>query len=307
LSSAEPNSPERRAGPPQASEHPLGGQRSTRSDQRGGPSSPVGVFDSSIGGLSVLQALQAALPSEHFVYLDDAGYAPYGERGEAYVIDRARAITRYLRSEYGIKALVIACNTATMAAVAALRAEHPDLSIVGVEPGLKPAAATSQTKRVGVIGTRGTVTSAKFNALQRSLQDQAEFIVQPCDGLADAISRSVMSQDESKTIALCTQYISAMGAFGSKPGEIDTLVLGCTHYIFVQGVLQELVGQQVQILSTGEPVARRTRQLLTAANMLAPAGPGRVQLVTTGETAVLQSAARRWLDFQTEDATHWTT
>jgi glutamate racemase len=239
------------------------------------------------------------------VYLDDAGYAPYGERGEAYVVGRARAITQHLRAVYGIKALVIACNTATMAAVAALRAEHPDLSIIGVEPGLKPAAAASKTKRVGVIGTRGTVTSAKFAALHRSLQDQAEFIVQPCDGLADAITRSVLSQDESKTIALCTQYTREMGTFGSKPGEIDTLVLGCTHYIFVQGVLQELVGPQVQILSTGEPVARRTKQLLEAAHMLAPAEPGRVQLVTTGETAVLQAAARRWLGFKTEDATHW--
>ncbi len=271
------------------------------------PTSPVGVFDSSIGGLSVLQALQTALPSEHFVYLDDAGHAPYGERGEAYVVGRARAITAYLREVYGIKALVIACNTATMAAVAQIRAEHPDLIIVGVEPGLKPAALTSKTKRVGVIGTRGTVTSAKFDALHRSLQEQAEFIVQPCDGLADAISRSVLSEDESKTVALCAKYISAMGRFGSSPGEIDTLVLGCTHYIFAQAPLQALVGPEVQILSTGEPVARRTQQLLEAAQMLAPAGPGRVQLVTTGETAVLQAAARRWLDFQTEDATHWAT
>ena len=263
---------------------------------------PIGVFDSGVGGLSVLQALQAALPLEHFVYLDDSRYAPYGERDGAHVIARSRAITTYLREAHGVKALVIACNTATMAAVARLRAEHPDLPIVGVEPGLKPAAAASQTKRVGVIGTRSTVTSAKFNALRLSLQGQAEFIVQPCDGLADAISRSVASGDDSKIIALCAHYINAMGTFGLNPGEIDTLVLGCTHYVFAQTHLTQLVGPQVQILSTGEPVARRTRQLLAAAGALATGGPGRVQLITTGDPSVLQAAARRWLGFATEEA-----
>lgn len=268
---------------------------------------PIGVFDSGIGGLSVLQALRSALPLEHFVYLDDSLYAPYGERDGAHVVARCRAITTYLREVHGIKALVIACNTATMAAVALLRSEHPDLSIVGIEPGLKPAAVASQTKRVGVIGTRGTVTSVKFNTLRHSLRDQAEFIVQPCDGLADAISRSVASGDDSKTIALCAHYISAMGTFGPNPGEIDTLVLGCTHYVFAQAHLAELVGPQVQILSTSEPVARRTRQLLTAAGALAVDGPGRVQLITTGEAAVLQAAAQRWLGFASEGAVCWTT
>lgn len=272
----------------------------TRADIQ--PTAPVGVFDSGIGGLSVLQALHAELPLEHFVYMDDSGFAPYGERGDAYVTERSRAVTQHLRSRHGIKALVIACNTATMAAVALLRAEHPDLPIVGVEPGLKPAAALSLTKRVGVIGTRGTVTSAKFHALRRSLQDQAEYLVQPCDGLADAISRSVASADRPDAMALCKKYIRAMGRFGSQAGEIDTLVLGCTHYVFVKDQLAALVGPQVQIVSTGEPVARHTRRLLEAAQTLATAGPGRVQLSTTGDPAVLQAAARRWLGFATEPA-----
>ncbi|MEO5793846.1 MAG: glutamate racemase [Rhodoferax sp.] len=266
---------------------------------------PIGVFDSGIGGLSVLQALQAALPLEHFVYLDDSLHAPYGERDDAHVVDRSRAITAYLRQTHGIKALVIACNTATMAAVALLRAEHPDLPIVGVEPGLKPAAAASHTKRVGVIGTRGTVTSAKFNALRLGLQEQAEFIVQPCDGLADAISRSVETQDDLKVIALCAEYTCAMGRFGLNSGDIDTLVLGCTHYVFAQAHLARLVGPQVRILSTGEPVARRTQFLLEQAGALNRTGPGRVALITTGDPAVLQAAARRWLGFATDDAVRW--
>ncbi|OOG88520.1 glutamate racemase [Hydrogenophaga sp. A37] len=266
------------------------------------PTAPVGVFDSGIGGLSVLKALHAELPLEHFVYLDDSGFAPYGERGDAYVTERSRVVTQHLRRHHGIKALVIACNTATMAAVAQLRTEHPDLPIIGVEPGLKPAAAASHTKRVGVIGTRGTVTSAKFHALRRSLQDQAEYVVQPCDGLADAIHRSVASADLSNAIALCQKYISTMGRFGAQAGEIDTLVLGCTHYVFVQDQLAALVGPQVQIVSTGEPVARHTRRLLEAAQTLASAGPGRVQLTTTGDPALLQAAARCWLGFATEPA-----
>ncbi|HEY9208909.1 MAG TPA: glutamate racemase [Acidovorax sp.] len=266
------------------------------------PTAPVGVFDSGIGGLSVLQALRAELPREHFVYLDDSGFAPYGERGDAYVTERSRTVTQHLRSRYGIKALVIACNTATMAAVAQLRAEHPDLPIIGVEPGLKPAAAASQTKRVGVIGTRGTVTSAKFDALLRSLRGQSEYLVQPCDGLADAIHRSVTSADLSEAMALCKKYIGAMGRFGTQVGEIDTLVLGCTHYVFVQDQLAALVGPQVQIVSTGEPVARHARRLLEAAQTLATAGPGRIQLTTTGNTATLQAAARRWLGFASEPA-----
>lgn len=261
---------------------------------------PVGVFDSGIGGLSVLQALGAELPHENFVYLDDSGFAPYGERGDAYVIERSRAVTQHLRRHHGIKALVIACNTATLAAVAHLRAAHPDLPIVGVEPGLKPAVAISRTRRIAVIGTRGTVSSARFAALRQNLQDEAEFFVRACDGLADAIQRSVTSADDSEAMALCADHINALGRFGTAPGEMDTLVLGCTHYLFVQDRLAELVGPGVQILSTGAPVARRTRGVLEESSALSARGPGQLRFVTTGDPTVLQAAARRWLVPATE-------
>ena len=122
--------------------------------------SPVGVFDSGVGGLSVLAALRAELPHEHFVYFADTAYAPYGERGDAYVIERSRAVVEHLQREHGIKALVVACNTATTAAIHLLRADHPDLPIVGLEPGLKPAVAASRTGHVSVLATRGTVTTS---------------------------------------------------------------------------------------------------------------------------------------------------
>jgi glutamate racemase len=280
-------------------------------------SSPIGVFDSGVGGLSVLRALLAAMPHERFVYLADSAHAPYGERGDAYVAARTHAISRYLCEQHHIKALVVACNTATAAAIHEVRSSYPELPLVGLEPAIKPALAATRTGRVGVIGTRGTLTSAKFGKLMASLAGQAEFVVQPCDGLAHAIERSVAqplpapgsTAYTTETGALCARYVQAMGPFGTEPGQIDTLVLGCTHYIFVAHELRALVGPEVQFIETGEPVARQTQRVLEAADLLyrpADAAAGepcshpdaahRVQLLTTGPVAMLEAAAQRWLD-----------
>ena len=259
---------------------------------------PIGVFDSGIGGLSVLQALRAELPHENFVYLADSAHAPYGERGDAYVTDRTRTVTHYLQAQHHIKALVIACNTATTAAIHHIRAENPGLPVVGVEPAIKPAVATSRTGRIGVIGTRGTVTSAKFQALLATVQPHADFVIQPCDGLATAIEASVMESEgtvATKTIALCGEYTSAMGTFGLNPGEIDTLVLGCTHYVFAAPTLRALLGNAVNFMDTGAPVARQTRRLLAASGHLALTGSGQVELLSTGGGKTLHAAASRWL------------
>lgn len=280
-------------------------------------SSPIGVFDSGVGGLSVLRALLAAMPHERFVYLADSAHAPYGERGDAYVAARTHAISRYLCEQHHIKALVVACNTATAAAIHEVRSSYPELPLVGLEPAIKPALAATQTGRVGVIGTRGTLTSAKFGKLMASLAGQAEFVVQPCDGLAHSIERSVAqplpapgsTAYTTETGALCARYVQAMGPFGTESGQIDTLVLGCTHYIFVAHELRALVGPEVQFIETGEPVARQTQRVLEAADLLyrpADAAAGepcshpdaahRVQLLTTGPVAMLEAAAQRWLD-----------
>lgn len=250
---------------------------------------PIGVFDSGIGGLSVLQALRHELPHEHFVYLADSGNAPYGERGDAFVQARTHAIAQYLRERHGIKALVIACNTATAAAIHLLRQEHPTLPIIGVEPALKPAVAQSQTRCIGVMATRATLNSAKFHTLVDSLSSQAAVACQPCNGLADAIERA----DATKIRALCAQYTGAMGQFGTEAGQIDTLVLGCTHYPFVRPVLRELLGPQVRLIDNGEPVARQTRRMLPH---LAPeTHTGHCLLFATGERTLLQTAAQQWL------------
>ena len=257
----------------------------------------IGVFDSGIGGLSVLQALRAALPHDNFIYVADSGHSPYGERDEAHVLARSRAIAQYLVGQH-VKALVVACNTATAAAVKLLRSEHPGLALIGVEPALKPAVVLSQTGRIGVMATRGTLASEKFRALLAMQSSHARFVLQPCDGLADAIERSAETGDTSKTIALCAQYTGAMGRFGTEPGQIDTLVLGCTHYPFASEALRVLLGPKVQIVDNGEAVARQT-QRLTQLVQIAPAEEsmcmGQVDLFSTGQPQALEAAASRWL------------
>lgn len=268
---------------------------------------PIGVFDSGIGGLSVLQALQAELPHERFVYVADSGHAPYGERNDDYVLARSHAITGYLQQTHGIKALVVACNTATAAAIHVLRENSPTLPIVGVEPALKPATEYTRTGVVGVMATRGTLASEKFRTLLERMHGKAEFHLQPCDGLADAIE----CDDTARIDALCALYTHAMGTYGAGSGAMDTLVLGCTHYPFVSEVLRRNVGPDVQFLEAGVPVARQTRRVLEMGGMLvqqadavAPAphtGPaGRLQMYTSGNVSTLQAAVKRWLGQTTE-------
>jgi glutamate racemase len=253
---------------------------------------PIGVFDSGIGGLSILKALRAELPHESFVYIADSGNAPYGEKGDAFVIERSHALTRTLLNDYSVKALVVACNTATAAAAKLLRADFPDLPLVGVEPALKPAVQLSQTRKIGVMATRGTLESTKFAALKASLADQAEFIIQPCDGLAAAIEM----QDTSKIIALLAAYTPAIGKFGTKNGQIDTLVLGCTHYPFINDLLRVHTGANVTYIDTGEPVARQTRRLLEAAGTLNTSTElGDLQLFTTGDLPSFATLTKLWL------------
>ena len=258
---------------------------------------PIGVFDSGIGGLSVLRALLSELPQEQFVYVADSGHAPYGERDDTHVLARAQAIAGHLRNQRRAKAMVVACNTATAAAIRQLRARYPDLPIIGIEPALKPAAAQSSTGMVGVMATRGTLQSEKFRALLQTLHGKATFVLQPCDGLADAIENA----DATKAQALCERYTGAMGRFGTGAGDIDTLVLGCTHYAFVSEQLARLTGAGIVQLEGGAPVARQTHRLLQDRT-----GPGmregalratvpHVAFFTTGNVVALNAAAKNLL------------
>jgi glutamate racemase len=262
--------------------------------------SPIGVFDSGVGGLSVLRALLQELPDERFVYVADSGHAPYGERNDDFVLQRSHAITDWLIAHHGIKALVVACNTATAAAISTLRSAYPALPIIGIEPALKPAVQRSTTGLIGVMATRGTLNSEKFRSLLESLHEKATFILQPCDGLAHAIEH----EDAIKKEALCADYTGAMGRFGTQPGEIDALVLGCTHYPFAADILRQHIGPDIPLLEGGIPVARQTRRLLAARNALhvgdaVPTAKTDLVLQTTGHAQDLKSAAVRWLGLNT--------
>ncbi|WP_341905348.1 glutamate racemase [Polaromonas sp. YR568] len=266
----------------------------------------IGVFDSGVGGLSVLRALRARLPAEDFIYIADSGHAPYGERDDDFLRRRSATIAAHLAAQ-NISALVVACNTATAAAIDELRQHHPQLPIVGVEPALKPAVLATRTHRVGVMATRSTLASSRFRALQDAVGEQVTFVLQPCDGLADSIEQEAMSGHATAARTLCAEYIQAMGRFGDAPGAIDTLVLGCTHYPFAIGHLSDLLPPSVQILDNGDAIARQTERLLSqreakhlvqgATNFSSPPR-GEVQLITTGDPQRLQAAAARWLGLE---------
>lgn len=266
----------------------------------------VGVFDSGVGGLSVLKALMAEMPHERFVYVADSLNAPYGEKGDAFVSQRTQAITDYLLTHHRIKAIVVACNTATAAAVHEIRTRYPTLPMVGIEPALKPAASTTTTGFVGVMATRGTLGSAKFSKLLSSFAQNTEFITQSCDGLAYAIEQSTALETPDCSLEvqeLCRIYTDAMGrSFGKGAGQIDTLVLGCTHYVFALSTLRALIGKEVTILETGLPVAKQTKRLLETAQLQAQENSWpststevQIQLYTTGELEMLEGAVKRWL------------
>ncbi len=267
----------------------------THTPARAPSNAPIGVFDSGIGGLSVLKALRAEMPRESFVYFADSAHNPYGPKGDAFVIDRSRAITQQLIDDHHIKALVVACNTATAAAIHVLRAEHPDLPIIGIEPALKPAVAISHTKRIAVLATRGTLQSAKFLALKASLADQAEFICTPCDGLADMIERTTGTpEDTTKIIASCASFTWASGQFGTQKGQIDTLVLGCTHYPLVLPAFRQAVGSAVHIVDNGSAIARHVAQRITPVQSN-DATAGQLTLLSSQTEHPLSETAARWL------------
>lgn len=259
-----------------------------------GDARPIGVFDSGVGGLSVLAALRALLPHEHFVYYGDTAHAPYGERGDDYVVARSLAVARMLIEQQRIKALVVACNTATAPAIHLLREAWPQMPLVGLEPGLKPGAAATRTGRIAVLATRGTLGSAKFARLRDSLPAGLEVRAVPCDGLAAAIEQN----DAARIDALAARYLQAAGPLGTHAGAADTVVLGCTHYPFVLDVLRTHAPAGLRFIDTGVAVAQQTARLLQAGGLLraaGDAGAATLQLLASGDPQWLQQAAERWL------------
>ena len=245
------------------------------------PDAPVGIFDSGLGGLSVLRHIHAQLPHEHLLYFADSGFAPYGDKPEPIVIERVLTVAQYLLAQ-GAKALVVACNTATVAAVRELRERHPGMPIVGVEPGLKPAAALSKNGKVGVLATERTLRGAKFLALRDQIHRDAgaEFLLQPCIGLVDVIETGDLDSEAMR--AMLARYIWPLIDHGA-----DTLVLGCTHYPLVRDAIERVLlaygTPGVALVDTGDAVARQLARLLAAGALLRPDG-GTNDAALTGYT-----------------------
>ncbi len=239
----------------------------------------IGVFDSGVGGLTVLRALHAQLPGVPLIYVADSAHAPYGDQPDAFILERSRQISRFL-IDAGARLIVVACNTATAAAIAALRAEFA-VPFVGIEPGIKPALARSQNQRIGVMATPSTLRSAKFRALLNAHAAQAAPVLQPCPGLADAVERGDLQAPD-------LQELVRQSCAPLRAAHCDTVVLGCTHYPLIAAHIQAELGPQVHLLDTAEPVARQAARLWTHGTQSATAIP---QLYTNGEIAVLRRVA----------------
>lgn len=251
----------------------------------------IGIFDSGVGGLSVLHHIRKALPHEDLLYFADSGFAPYGNKPDAVILNRAFTICDFLLA-HGAKALVVACNTATAVAIQALRERYPEIPLVGVEPGLKPAALLSHTKIVGVLATRSTLTSEKFARLQTQIttQTNTRFLLQACSGLASQIEKGEL--ESAATAQLVRQYVAPLIERGA-----DTLVLGCTHYPFVlpliRNCLRTLDAHTVQVLDTGAPVSRQLSNLLAETRLQrlpTVTHAGSIQAFTSGTAQALSTA-----------------
>ena len=223
--------------------------KTTQSNER-----PVAVFDSGVGGISVLKHIHALLPNEKLLYVADSKHAPYGNKTPQEIQERCFKIADFLIAQ-DAKALVVACNTATAAAIDALRLRYT-LPIVGMEPAVKPAAAATKNGIIGVLATTGTLKSAQFAALLESYGRNVEVVTQACVGLVECIERGELNATNTK--ALIRKYCAPLLAEGA-----DTIVLGCTHYPFVREVITEIVGKEVILIDTGAAVACQLQYRLT--------------------------------------------
>lgn len=227
----------------------------------------IAVFDSGVGGISVLRELMALMPRERYLYFGDSANAPYGVRSTGEVRELTLAAAQMLM-ERGIKALVLACNTATSAAVEALRSQYPDTIIVGIEPALKVAADHFPGKRIGVLATPVTLREEKFcHQLERFSDAQA--VTVPVTGLVELVEAGKGEGPEAEQ--LLQEQLAPYA------GELDAAVLGCTHYPFAAGVIQKILGADTVLLDGGAGTARETKRRLEKAGLLWE-GPGELQM-----------------------------
>ncbi|NWG35131.1 MAG: glutamate racemase [Chloroflexi bacterium] len=244
--------------------------------------SPIGIFDSGVGGLSVLKAIRAQMPEEMVVYFGDQGHIPYGSRPMEQIREFSEAITNFLLAR-GAKIIVVACNTASAAALKYLRGKFLHVQFVGMEPAVKPAAEATQTGRVGVLATPATFQGALYASVVERFANGVELLQSTCNGLVQQIERGNLHGAETRRI-----LENALRPMLEK--NIDTVVLGCTHYPFVIPLIQEIAGENVRVIDPAPAVARQVKRLLEAGGLRNdPSVRGDVRFYTSGDPDALKS------------------
>ena len=238
-----------------------------------GSDSPIGIFDSGVGGLTILRAVRQALPCENLVYVADAAHVPYGEKSPQQIRDRAMAIGGFLVGQ-SAKIIVVACNTATAAAIDFLR-ERLSIPIVGVEPAVKPAVAATRSGVVGVLATPATLASERYRGLIGRFAAGVCIVGQPCAGLAEHIERGQI--DGERTEQLLRGFVEPLLA-----AHADVIVLGCTHYPLVAHIVQRIAGPDVAVIENGMAVAKEVVRQLALRGSARTTGPGSEVFWTSG-------------------------
>ena len=259
---------------------------------------PIGIYDSGLGGLSVLRHIQRSSPHERLIYFADQKHVPYGSRSLAEIRQFNAEITRFLLAQ-GAKIIVVACNTATAAGLSLLRETFPHVPFVGMEPAVKPAAQTTRSGKVGVLATENTFASPRYAQLMSRYAQNVHVYEDPCRGLVPLIEAGQFDTGETEQLLL--HVLDPMLQEG-----IDTLVLGCTHYPFIRPLLEQIIIEKVgenavTIIDPAPAVARQTRKLLAEQMLLAPEDQqGTVQLLTSASDQVLADLSAQLLDQQFE-------
>ena len=243
-------------------------------------SAPIGVFDSGVGGLSILGEIRKDFPNEDLLYIADSAFVPYGEKSPQFVEARSVAITEFLLDRKA-KAIVVACNTATGTAIAALRARF-SLPIVGIEPAVKPAVGKTASGVVAVLATHGTLASDKFARLLARYGNGVDILIEPCAGWAEQVETGEL--DGEKARALIAKHLLPLLERGA-----DTVILGCTHYSFLGPLIREMAGPGVSVIDPNAAIAQELRRRLEAGGLLSPEpGPGTERFWTSGEPAAVK-------------------
>jgi len=235
----------------------------------------IGVFDSGVGGLSVLQHIRKSLPRERLIYVADSAHVPYGDKSPSYIEQRSHTISRFL-IEQGADAIVIACNTATAAAVTSLRSQFA-VPVIGMEPAVKPAAAATKSGVVGVLSTIGTLESARFAALLERHGDEVKIVTQACPSLVEQVESGGLNTVQTRE--LIERYTAPLLARGA-----DTLILGCTHYPFLAPLIREVIGNDIILIDTGAAVAKQLQRRIQAECPDCEHGDASAQFFTSGNT-----------------------